>query len=314
MIGQFSLWPAAASTEAGRVDFIFILLLVISTVIILLVFALLLGFSIRYRRGSSAPRGKLPEFMRRDVEIGWTAATLFLALFLFWWAGTLELSATQPPAEALEVHVLAKQWMWKVRHPSGAREINELHVPLNEPVRLLMTSQDVIHSFFVPAFRIKQDVLPGRLTETWFSATQLGDYHLFCAEFCGTEHSVMGGRIVVMRQEDYARWSQAQPEADDLAREGGRLFISLGCSGCHAAASRVHAPGLEGLYRRAVPLRDGRMVVADEAYLRDSILVPGKDVAAGYDPVMPSYARVVDEDDLQRLVAYLMSLRTGTSP
>jgi cytochrome c oxidase subunit 2 len=308
-MGQFSLWPQVASTQATKVDFIFILLLILSGGIILLVAGLLLGFSIRYRRGSSAPRGKLPEFMRRDIEIGWTSATLFLALFLFWWAATVELSAMQPPTNALEIHVLAKQWMWKSRHPSGAREIDELHVPVGEPVRLLMTSQDVIHSFFVPAFRMKQDVLPGRLTQTWFQATKIGEYHLFCAEFCGTEHSVMRGRIVVMKPEDYAVWTQAQPEADNLAREGARLFVSLGCSGCHTAGSRVHAPGLSGVYGRQVHLSDGRTVTADEAYLRDSILLPKKDVVVGYEPLMPSFSGVVDEDDLQRLVAYLMSLR-----
>src|SRR4051812_41747412 len=203
--------------------------------------------------------------------------------------------------------------MWKTRHPSGAREINELHVPIGEPVRLLMTSQDVIHSFFVPAFRIKQDVVPGRLTETWFQATKPGEYHLFCAEFCGTEHAVMGGRIVVMKPDDYARWARAQPESDDLGREGGRLFISLGCSGCHAASSRVHAPSLVGLYGRLVHLSDGRTATADEAYLRDSILQPKKDIVAGFEPIMPSFAGVVDEDDMQRLVAYLMSLRTTAS-
>jgi cytochrome c oxidase subunit II len=313
LIGEFSFWPRVASTQASKVDFLFIILLVVSVAITLLVAALLLGFSIRYRRGSSAPRGKLPDFLSRDVEIGWTSATLFLALFLFWWAGTVQLAATHPPPDALEIHVLAKQWMWKARHPSGAREINQLHVPLNEPVRLLMTSQDVIHSFFVPAFRVKQDVVPGRLTETWFQATEPGEFHLFCAEFCGTEHSVMGGSIIVMKPADYARWTHAQPEADDLAREGARLFISFGCSGCHAASSRVHAPGLIGLYGRAVHLSDGRTVTADERYLRDSILLPKQEVTAGYEPIMPSFSGVVDEDDLQRLVAYLMSLRGTTA-
>lgn len=312
-MGGFSLWPEEAAARAGDVDFIFVLLLVLSGIIILLVAGLLLTFSIRYRRGSSAPRGKLPKLISREIEIGWTAATLFLALFLFWWAGTLELSAMQPPARAMEIHVLAKQWMWKTRHPSGAREINELHVPINEPVRLLMTSQDVIHSFFVPAFRIKQDVLPGRFTQAWFTATKLGEYHLFCTEFCGTEHSMMTGRVVVMKPEDYAVWLRAQPEADDLAREGRQLFVSLGCSGCHAAPSRVNAPNLAGLYGRPVKLSDGQVVTADEAYLRDSILQPKRQVVAGYSPIMPSFAGVVDDDDLQRLVAYLMSLRTRES-
>ncbi len=313
MKGSVSLWPAAASTQAGKVDLLFIVLLAISGVIVLLVAGLLLGFSIRYRRGSSAPRGALPAFLSREIEIGWTSATVFLAMFLFWWAGTVELAAMRPPRDALEIHVLARQWMWKIRHPSGAREINELHVPVGEPVRLLMTSQDVIHSFFVPAFRIKQDVLPQRLTETWFQATRTGEFRLLCAEFCGTEHSLMGGRIVVMKPEDYARWAAAQPESDDLPREGERLFVSLGCSGCHAASSHVHAPSLVGLYGRVVQLSDGHTRVADEAYLRDSILLPKQDIAVGYDPIMPSYSGVVDDDEIQRLVAYLMSLRHGNA-
>jgi cytochrome c oxidase subunit II len=309
LTGSVSLWPVAASTQASKVDLLFIVLLAISGVIVLLVAGLLLGFSIRYRRGSSAPRGTLPAFLSRDIEIGWTSATLFLAMFLFWWAGTLELSATRPAANALEIHVLARQWMWKVHHPSGAREIDELHVPVGEPVRLLMTSQDVIHSFFVPAFRIKQDVLPQRLTEMWFQATRTGQFRLLCAEFCGTEHSLMGGRIIVMKPDEYARWAAAQPESDDLPREGERLFVSLGCSGCHAASSHVHAPSLVGLYGRLVQLGNGRTRMADEAYLRDSILLPKQDIATGYDPIMPTYSGVVDEGDIQRLVAYLMSLR-----
>jgi cytochrome c oxidase subunit II len=211
-MSPFTLWPPSASEQAVRVDAIFTGLLILSGAIILLVTGLLLVFAVRYRRGSPAHRGKLPTLFSRDAEIGWTTATLFLALFLFWWAGSAQPHVTTPPPGALEIHVKAKQWMWKTRHPNGAREINELHVPLGEAVRLVMTSQDVIHSFFVPAFRLKQDVVPGRLTETWFRATKLGDYRLLCAEFCGTEHPRMDGQVVVMRPEEYARWSAAQPE------------------------------------------------------------------------------------------------------
>lgn len=176
------LWPPTASEQAARVDALFIGLLVLSGAILMLVVGLLLVFCIRYRRGSSARRGDLPAFLRRDLEIGWTAATVFLALFLFWWAGSIQLRASDAPPDALEIHVLAQQWMWKARHPSGAREIDALHVPRGEAVRLVMTAQDVIHSFFVPAFRLKQDVLPGRFTEMWFRPTQPGEYRLFCAE------------------------------------------------------------------------------------------------------------------------------------
>lgn len=308
--GGFSLFPPAASTQAVATDRIFDLLLVIGIAIALLVVVLVTLFAVRFRRGSSAPRGELPALISREVELGWTAATFFLALFLFWWAASARLSALAPPEGALEVHVVAKQWMWKAQHPNGAREIDELHVPLGEPVRLVMTAQDVIHSFYVPAFRIKQDVLPGRATETWFEPTEAGEFHLLCAEFCGTDHARMIGRIVVMQPEDYARWAAAQPQADDLAKEGEALFRSLGCSGCHAPASAVHAPDLHGVYGAPVPLADGRVALADEAYLRDSILMPKRDVAAGYQPIMPSFEGVIGEDELVRLVAYVKSLAT----
>jgi cytochrome c oxidase subunit II len=302
--------PEAASTLALKVDKIFLGLLALSAFITLLVFALILTFAIRYRRGSKADRGRMPKILSREFEIGWTSATILLFLFLFWWAASADLSTLGPQEPGLEIHVLAKQWMWKTQHPNGAREIDALHVPIDTPVRLIMQSQDVIHSFFVPAFRIKQDVVPGRDTRTWFQATKLGTFQLLCAEFCGTDHSAMRGRIVVMRKGEYAAWLTAQPEGDDLAHEGAALFVSRGCSGCHAVSSKVHAPKLAGLYGRAVQLGDGRSVTADDAYLRDSILQPKRDVAAGYEPIMPSYAGHLDDGEIQSLIAYIRSLRT----
>lgn len=303
------LWPPVASAQASTVDGIFIALLVFCGAVFLLVAALLVIFSIRYRRGSPAKRGMLPEVLRRDIEIGWYAVITFLAVFMFGWAGATQLALTAPPPGALEIHIVAKQWMWKAEHPNGAREINELHVPRGEPVRLVMTSQDVIHSFFVPAFRRKQDVLPGRFTEMWFTPTEEGEYRLFCAEFCGTSHSRMGGRVVVMAPEAYAAWVAAQPQGDTLAREGEALFNAYGCSGCHAPAAAVHAPRLAGVYGRPVQLADGRTVRADDAYIRDSILQPRRDVVAGFRPIMPSFAGLIDEGELQRIVAYIRSLR-----
>jgi cytochrome c oxidase subunit 2 len=305
------LFPIAASTEAAKVDTLFYILLALAGFITLLVFGLVLLFAIRYRRGSKASRADMPNFLSREMEIGWTLATLFLFLFVFWWAGSADLSALVPPKGAIDVHVLAKQWMWKVEHSNGAREINELHVPINQPVRLLMQSQDVIHSFFVPAFRMKQDVVPGRENQTWFQATKLGTFHLLCAEYCGTDHSVMRGRIVVMRPEEYAAWLTSQPEGDDLAHEGAALFVSRGCSGCHAGSSNVHAPKLAGIYGRSVQLSDGRTIVADDAYIRDSILQPKRDIVAGYEPIMPSYAGILDDGEVQSLIAYIRA--QGTS-
>ena len=311
-----SSFTADASDHAVAIDHLFYLLVVISILISVLVFALLLVFSVRYRRGSRARRGPMPKFIQREFEIGWTSATLILFLFIFWWAAASQLSALTPPKNALEINVVAKQWMWKVEQPSGVREINEIHVPADKPVRLSMTSQDVIHSLFLPALRIKQDVLPGRFTYLWFTARKTGAFHLTCAEYCGTEHSRMAGRIVVMPAADYARWTLVQPPGLSLARQGEALFRSLGCSGCHAPASSVHAPDLTGVFGRSVHLADGRTVVADEAYLRDSILLPGRDVVAGYQPVMPSFKGIVNEEQMVRLLAYLrsLSIKEGTRP
>lgn len=297
--------PVEASDNAARVDVIFMALMGLSALTILLVLSLVVGFAIKYRQGHTANRKAMPAIMSRELEIGWTAATLFLALFLFWWAGSSELSHVSPPDDAVEIHILAKQWMWKAKHASGAREINALHVPVGIPVKLIMTSEDVIHSFFVPAFRLKRDVVPGRYNQAWFKATRIGSYHLFCAEYCGTDHSRMTGEVVVMSQPAFARWLAAQPQADDLASHGAKLFAGLGCSGCHGPSGRVRAPDLAGLYGRNVPLSDGTFVSADEAYLRDSILMPRKQVAAGYDPVMPSFAGRISEEQLISLIAFL---------
>lgn len=302
---MMSFLPIAASENASKVDTIFMALMVLSVIIVLLVLALVVGFAIRYRQGHDANRKELPSVLSRELEIGWTAATLFLALFLFWWAGSSQLTHFSPPKDAVEIHILAKQWMWKAKHASGAREIDTLHVPVGVPVKLIMTSEDVIHSFFVPAFRLKRDVVPGRYNETWFRATRIGTYHLFCAEYCGTDHSRMLGEVVVMSRGDFARWLAAQPQGDDLAGEGGKLFETLGCSGCHGPSGLVRAPDLAGLYGHDVPLSDGSLVKADEAYLRDSILTPRKQVVAGYDPVMPSFAGRITEEQLVPLIAFL---------
>jgi cytochrome c oxidase subunit 2 len=302
----------AASDYAARIDGTFWLLCAISGVILLIVLVLAVTFIARYRRGSKAQRGELPKTFQHEVEIGWTAATLFLFLFIFWWAASTQLSALAPPSNALEIHVVAKQWMWRIQHPGGAREIDELHVPTGTPVRLVMTSEDVIHDLYLPALRLKQDVLPDRYTYLWFTATKPGTYWLTCAEFCGTDHSRMGGKFVVVTPQEYARWTAAQPQGDDLAHQGAALFRTLGCSGCHTPGSSVHAPDLHGVYGRDVHLADGRTVRADDAYLRDSILLPQKDVVAGFTPIMPSFQGVATESDLVKLIAYLKSLSSTT--
>jgi cytochrome c oxidase subunit II len=306
-----------ASGYAAKVDHLFYLLSIVSIFIVALVTGLIVLFFALYYRGSSTPRGEVPERKTREVEIGWTVATLFSFLFFFWWAASDQLTALAPPKSALEIHVVAQQWMWRFQHPSGAREIDELHVPSETDVRLAMTSQDVIHDLYLPALRVKQDILPDRYTYLWFKPNKTGVFHFTCAEFCGTDHSVMAGRLVIMSPGDYARWTAAQPQGDDLAHQGAALFHSLGCSGCHAPSATVHAPDLHGLYGHAVQLADGRSVTADEAYLRDCILLPGKNRVAGYPPIMPNFTGSVTEGQVIELVAYLKALtieQPGGSP
>jgi cytochrome c oxidase subunit 2 len=304
-------FTTAASDYANSIDRLFWLLVVVSGFIVGLVSMMIVVFLAKYRRGSKAMRREIPEWLGHEIEIGWTLVTLFLFLFIFWWAGTRELIALTPPRGALEIHVVAKQWMWRVQHPSGAREIDELHVPSGTPVRLAMTSEDVIHDLYLPALRLKQDILPDRYTYLWFTATKTGTFHLTCAEYCGTDHSVMAGKLVIVAPQDYARWTAEQPQGDDLAHQGEALFRSLGCSGCHTPGSSVHAPDLHGVYGHLVQLTDGRSVTADEAYLRDSILLPNKDIVTGYSPIMPSFSGVATEDQLVELLAYLKSLSSA---
>ncbi len=303
-------FTTAASDYAVRVDHLFYLLSAISAAVVALVTGLIVVFFALYYRGSRRSRGQVPERKTHEIEIGWTVATLFSFLFFFWWAVSDQLTALVPPKEALEIHVVAKQWMWRLQHPSGAREINELHVPSDTDVRLVMTSQDVIHDLYVPALRLKQDILPDRYTYLWFKPNRTGVFHFTCAEFCGTDHSVMAGRLVITSPQDYARWTSAQPQGDDLARQGAALFRSLGCSGCHTPGATVHAPDLHGLYGRPVQLADGRTVTADEAYLRDCILLPAKNRVAGFPPLMPGFRGTVSEGQVVELVAYLKSLST----
>jgi cytochrome c oxidase subunit II len=300
-------WQPGVSSYAGDVDLLFVGLVAISVAITTLLFGLLITFAARYRAGSDADRSHR---IRKSWywEVGWTAATFFAFLALFVWGASLYLEIYGDPGNALPIYVVAKQWMWKAQHPGGQREINELHVPLGRTVRLIMASQDVVHSFFVPAFRVKHDVVPGRYQGLWFRADKTGVFQLLCAEFCGTDHSRMSGRIVVLEPAEYAAWLSRQDVSGTLVSEGADLFRQLGCSGCHVGQSSVRAPSLNGLYGKPVPLQDGSIVIANERYIRDSILLPRSQVAAGYTPVMPSFAGRVSEDELIRLVAYIKSL------
>jgi cytochrome c oxidase subunit 2 len=310
---NFSL--PAASSNAPEVDHLLLALLAISGVVLVLVFGLMLLYIVKYRAGSGLDRGAVAQKTWR-IETAWTAATLFIFFGLFIWGANLYIRQFQPPANALKIYVIGKQWMWKVEHAGGQREIDTLHLPVGRPIELIMTSEDVIHDFSIPAFRIKHDVLPGRYETLSFTADRPGIYHLFCTQLCGTSHANMVGQIVAMTGPDYQKWLEQDGAAETMAMAGATLYMRYGCSGCHGgngaggrqAGRTVRAPPLTGLYGSPVPLSDGTVVIADDRYIRDSIMMPQKQVVTSYVPVMPSFAGQIGEDDLLDLIAYIKSL------
>lgn len=304
---RFHIFPPEASSGAAQVDWLYFGLSAMMIFFSLIVFLPIIYFCIRYRRGSSADRSN-PSSGNNLLESGWTLFPLFVSLGFFSWGAVVYYHLERPPRDSVQVQVVARQWMWKLEHAVGKKEINELHVPLGQNVTLTMTSQDVIHSFFVPAFRVKQDVVPGKYTTEWFRATQLGEFHLFCAEYCGTNHSHMVGRVIVMRPADYQHWLTTGEVGPSIVQEGRRLFREKGCSGCHEGKSVVHAPPLAGVYGKQVPLNSGEIAVADDQYIRDSILLPGKQISAGYDNLMPSFTGHISESEIMKIIAYLKSI------
>jgi cytochrome c oxidase subunit II len=310
---NFRLFPPEASTAARHVDALYFALILISLFFIAVVFLPILFFCIKYRRGSPADRSN-PSTGSNLIEFGWTMVPTLMGLGLFAWGAVDYFQIERRPANAIDVQVVGKQWMWKLQHAEGKREINELHVPVDQTVALTLISQDVIHSFFVPAFRVKQDVVPGKYTSEWFKATRTGEYHIFCSQYCGTQHAQMTGRVVVMQPQAYERWLKSGEQTESPVRLGERLFHDRGCSGCHAPNSKFHAPLLEGLYRKPVPLANGTMVTADDQYLRDSILQPAKQISAGYDNIMPSFTGHLSEEEIMQLIAYLKAIGQQEPP
>jgi cytochrome c oxidase subunit 2 len=296
----------AASDVAARSDALFFTVLALTGVVTAAIFVLIIVFCIRYRRGavvdrSNAPANWLP------LELGWTLTPLAIFLGLFAWAAFVYGGFYRNDAGAMPVWVVGKQWMWKIEHANGRREIDELHLPLGRPVKVVLATEDVIHSFWLPAMRLKQDAVPGRYTTMSFTPTRTGTFDLRCSEYCGTDHARMAGTVTVMTPQDFARWLEQGNAGPDMAARGFARFRELGCSGCHDPRSTVHAPDLTGLYGRRVHLQDGRTVVADEAYIRDSILLPKRDVVAGFEPVMPSFQGQATEGDILDLIAYFKS-------
>lgn len=313
MFEGFPLVPAQASTYARGVDILYFSLVGFSVFFTVLISLLILYFAIRYRARTPGELAA-PTSVGLHVEVLWMVAPFVTAISLLVWGVTLFMDLQRPPADALEMTVIGRQWMWKVQHPSGHREINELHVPVGQAVRLVMASEDVIHSFFVPAFRIKQDVLPGRFTTTWFEATEVGRYHLFCAEYCGTDHAQMGGWVIVMEPAAYQRWlsAGALPESPEAA--GARVFAEQECGSCHTGEPDARGPSLAGLLGQVVTFADGSSVVADEHYLRESILNPRARIVAGYRPLMPPFRGRISEEGLVDLIAFLTSLPSEVAP
>jgi cytochrome c oxidase subunit 2 len=300
-------WPRAASAYSVEIDHLSLAFTVLIVLLSAPVFFLMIAFAVKYRRGRTADR-RHPVNSRVGFEISW-AVIPFVAMLVFYvWSTRLYFDQHHPPSNALEIQVVAKQWMWKFQHPGGQREINELHVPIGRPILLTLASQDVIHDLYVPALRLKQDVVPGRYTSLWFNADTVGSYRLQCSQFCGADHAVMGGYLHLLSPSDYARWLEQAGTDMSLAAQGAALFRTRGCSGCHGTAATVKAPKLEGLFGHEVPLSDGSVVTADSQYIRDSILMPHAQVAAGYPDIMPTFQNVLGEDDVLRLVAYIKSL------
>lgn len=315
-----NLTLTAASANALETDRLLLALLILSGAILLLVFSLLLRYVVKYRASSPLDRGAINN-KTWTFETAWTSATLLLFFGLFVWGADLYVRLLQPTKQALKVYVVGKRWMWKVEHAGGQREINALHLPVGQPVELLMTSEDVIHDFSVPAFRIKHDVLPDRYESLAFTPTKIGTFHLFCTQFCGLDHAKMTGEVVVLSAAQFQAWLAQNGGAATLAAQGKELYVRYGCSGCHGgdgadgpqASSAVRAPSLIGVYGSPVPLSDGTTVIADERYLHDSIVMPEKQIVASYQPIMPSFAGQMTEDDILKLVSYIKSL-AGAAP
>ena len=308
------LFPQTASEIARRVDAIYFFGLGVAAFFSLLIAAAIFYLAVRYRRRSADEVGQR-EKAGVWLEITWSVIPFVILMVMFAWGADVFFEARRVPAGAVEYYATAKQWMWKFQHPDGKREINQLHVPVGTPIQLIMTSEDVIHDLWVPAFRVKMDVLPGRYTTLWFEADKVGTYRLFCNEYCGVEHSLMGGEVVVMEPAHYETWLAGGRGPERRRATGEELFAEKVCNTCHKAGSGALGPSLNGVFGHEVELADGSTVVADENYLRRSILEPSADIVAGYQNLMPTYKGQLDEEELVELIIYIKSLSdAGAAP
>jgi len=308
---SFRLWPHQASTFAPKVDALYAFLIAITAFFTVLIFVLILYFGLKYRRKP----GRKPVEIHTShlLELGWSLIPLFVSIGIFVWASVVFFHIVRAPDQTLEIYSTGKRWMWRFQHIDGQREINELHVPVGRPVRVVFTSEDVLHDLFIPAFRVKADAVPGRYSAIWFEATKVGEYHLFCAEYCGTNHSGMIGTVYVMEPADYQTWlaGDGAMSGGSMADRGAQLFTQLACVTCHLGEGTGRGPSLVGLFGSTVTLTNGTTVVADESYLRESILTSQAKTVAGYQPLMPTFQGLVNENDVASLIEYIKSMPQG---
>ena len=302
------LFPERASTIAGRVDALYFFLLAVSIFFSLLIAGLIVYYAVKFRRRHEDAIG-VQVHGGMILEITWTIVPFLITMVVFVWGASVYFAMARPPDETLNIYVVGKQWMWKFQHLDGQREINELHVPVGRDVKLIATSEDVIHDLFVPAFRIKADVIPGRYVSIWFRATKPGRYHLFCAEYCGTKHSGMIGDVIVMDPNEYQTWLSGGAPEGSLADAGGKLFQDLACNTCHRPDAQGRGPVLQGLFGKTVALQKGETITVDEAYIRESILNPAAKITGGFQPIMPTFQGLVTEEQVLELVEYVKALK-----
>jgi cytochrome c oxidase subunit 2 len=306
---DFAIIPPEASTQAPWVDALLVFMTLVSLVGLVLVGLLITAFSILYRRDRNPVATQIEGSTL--LEATWTIIPLGLFLVMFVWGSVLYFRIYTPPPNAMNIYVVGKQWMWKAEHPGGQHEINSLHVPINKPIQITLISQDVFHSFSIPAFRVKREAIPGRYTTVWFEATQVGTYHLFCTQYCGTSHSAMIGEVTVLTAEDYKKWLGDSTSGVSLAQNGERLFASLSCNACHNGQPDSRGPSLADVYGSKLMLTSGQPVLVDDAYLRQAILNPSSHITQGYAPIMPTYQGQISEEGLISLVEYIKNLSSN---
>jgi len=306
---HFAIFPPEASTIAPYADALYFALIGLTVVALVLVGGMVVFFSIRYSKT------RHPEAVQIEgstlLEATWTLIPLGVFLVFFVWGALLYFRIYNPPPNSMNVYVVGKQWMWKVEHPGGQHEINTLHIPVGMPIQVTLISQDVFHSFSIPAFRVKREAIPGRYTTVYFEATTPGKYHLFCTQYCGTDHSAMGGWVYVLPRDQYREWAAGNTSGASLAQNGERLFMVMGCNTCHAGNAQARGPNLYGLYNSRIRMTDGSTMIANDAYLREKILNPSLHVPAGYVPIMPTYQGQINEEGLIDLVEYIKSLSSN---